>query len=499
MTRILWFTWKDKTNPLAGGAEVVASELGKRLVADGHELIFLVGGYSEVRSPKSRAKSVEKIDGYTVIRVGGRYSVYWAAYKYYKKNLAGWADVAIDEINTIPFFTPFYINNSTSLRQGELSFAQERGHLGGEAPSAIVIPAKAGIQDDNNSVCHPDSNNGGMEETKNSSTCHPERNTSVVEGFQNSQTNIMQQNIHKTKSINKPKHYLFVHQLCQEIWFYQIFFPLNIIGYIIEPIYLWLLRKNEVITISNSTKEDLMKYGFKKENIQIISEGVHIASLSTGEMQSLCCHPERSGNEVEGSQNHQKDTNQKTKGKITKYKKPTILSLGAVRKMKRTSHQLKAFEIAKKQIPELQLKISGLVNDKYGEKFIKDIANSPYRDDIEFMGRVNDVKKEELMQRSHLITVTSLKEGWGLIVTEANSQGTPAVVYNVDGLRDSVKDDETGIVCEENIPENLAKNIVKLLKDEEKYDKLRRNAWEWSREITFEKSYEDFKEVLNLK
>jgi len=40
-----------------------------------------------------------------------------------------------------------------------------------------------------------------------------------------------------------------------------------------------------------------------------------------------------------------------------------------------------------------------------------------------------------LLQKSHVLAVTSVKEGWGLVVTEANPQGTPAVVYNVDGLR----------------------------------------------------------------
>ena len=40
--KILWFTWKDMKNPYAGGAEVVNEQLAKRLVADGHEVTFLV-------------------------------------------------------------------------------------------------------------------------------------------------------------------------------------------------------------------------------------------------------------------------------------------------------------------------------------------------------------------------------------------------------------------------------------------------------------------------
>ena len=100
------------------------------------------------------------------------------------------------------------------------------------------------------------------------------------------------------------------------------------------------------------------------------------------------------------------------------------------------------------------------------------------------------------MQKSHLIAVTSIKEGWGLIVTEANSQGTPAVVYDVDGLRDSCRNLETGFVCEKNTPENLSEKIQEALQDKESYERIRQNAWNWSKEINFDKSYEDFSKLL---
>ena len=95
--RILWLTWKDKKNPLAGGAEVVNEELAKRLADDGHEVFFVVGGFDGAAKEEDR-------DGFKIVRVGGRFSVYWHAYRYYKKNLTNWADLVIDEVNTFPFF-----------------------------------------------------------------------------------------------------------------------------------------------------------------------------------------------------------------------------------------------------------------------------------------------------------------------------------------------------------------------------------------------------------
>lgn len=367
--KILWMSWKDKKHPLAGGAEVVNEELAKRLAQDGHEVVFLTGGFA------GGAKK-ETIDGYRIIRLGNRFSVYWEAYKYYKKNLVGWSDLVIDEVNTIPFFAKFYL---------------------------------------------------------------------------------------KTNNI------LFIHQLCREIWFYQMIFPLNVIGYLLEPIYLWLLNDRKVITVSESTKKDLMRFGFKEKNIFVISEGIEMEP-------------------AEELENH----------KIIKCEVPTMLSLGALRSMKRTDQIVKAFEIAKKSLPDLRLLVSGDASDSFGKKVLKLIEKSPYKESIGYLGKISNDDKVEIMRRAHVICVTSVKEGWGLIVTEANSQGTPAIVYDVDGLRDSVRHGQTGLVCAKNTPQDFARNVVSLLSDPERYEKMRLTGWQWSKEITFEKSYQDFTTKLKI-
>lgn len=258
---------------------------------------------------------------------------------------------------------------------------------------------------------------------------------------------------------------LMVHQLARQIWFHQLPWSIGWIGYLAEPIYLFLLRDQSVITVSESTKSDLMKYGFKAENIRIISEGIHLERV-------------------------------KDLDSIEKYDRPTMLSQGALRAMKRTLDQVKAFEIAKVAVPDLQLKIAGDGNDPYGRKVMDVIEKSPYANDIEYLGRVSDEKKLELMQRSHFITVTSLKEGWGLIVSEAASQGTPAIVYDVDGLRDSVQHNQTGIIVNENTPSSLAAAMEALLGNPTKYKVLRRRGWEASERLTFDQCYQDFTRAI---
>jgi len=262
---------------------------------------------------------------------------------------------------------------------------------------------------------------------------------------------------------------LFYHQLAREIWFLETGFPLNYLGYyLLEPSATRLLSasKTPVVTVSNSTKQDLVRYGFKANDMNIISEGSHIAP-------------------VDGLQ------------EVTKFPQPTILSFGALRSMKRTLEQVKAFEIAKKTIPELQMKIAGSDKGEYAEQVKAYIAQSPYKNDIAVLGRVSDAEKIRLMRKSSCIVVSSIKEGWGLIVTEANSQGTPAVVYDVDGLRDAVKDGISGYVTQPN-PQALAVGIEALLQDEKEYRTLQKNAYELSKTVTFDQSYLDFKKALEI-
>ncbi|MDO8573022.1 MAG: glycosyltransferase family 4 protein [bacterium] len=363
--KILWFSWKDKRHPLAGGAEVVTDAILSRLVKDGHEATLLTSGYAG-------ASGEDMVNGYRVIRVGGRASVYWHAFRYYRVHLKGVHDLVVEEINTIPFFTPWYVQGKRAL---------------------------------------------------------------------------------------------FFHQLAREIWFYQIFFPLSLAGYCIEPFYLRLLSKERVITISESTKRDLARYGFKKENISIISEGIDIKPVERLES-------------------------------IKKTAIPTVLSLGAVRPMKRTLDIVRGFEIIKAHTPEVKLVIAGDMAGKYGKKVLREIANSNYKDDIEVLGKVSRQEKIRLMQEAHVLAVASLKEGWGLVVTEANSQGTPAVVYDVDGLRDCVRDGVTGLHTKENTPQALAEAIMKMLEEKEAHETMRQNAWEWSKTITFEKQYQNFLEII---
>lgn len=264
----------------------------------------------------------------------------------------------------------------------------------------------------------------------------------------------------------KARAFAMYHQLAREIWFLEAKAPFSHLGYyLIEPLATWLLGRTRtpLITVSESTRQDLARFGWGLNRSHIISEGIEIQPISSLK-------------------------------NIQKYAQPTMLSFGAMRSMKRTLDQIAAFQLAKRQLPDLQLKIAGDASGEYGKQVLQAIDTSPYRDDITYLGRVSLQQKIQLMRACHIIAVTSIKEGWGLIITEAASQGTPAVVYDADGQRDSVRHGQSGLVTSPN-PAALAEGIVELLTNMPLYNKLQRCGWEWSKLITFEQCYHDFKRI----
>lgn len=97
--RILLVNWQDNENPQAGGAEIHMHEIFGRLARDGHDVRLLCGGW-----PGCPPRAM--VDDVDVYRVGTRHTFPFFAHSYYKKHLAGWADVLVEDVNKVPLYTP---------------------------------------------------------------------------------------------------------------------------------------------------------------------------------------------------------------------------------------------------------------------------------------------------------------------------------------------------------------------------------------------------------
>ena len=103
-------------------------------------------------------------------------------------------------------------------------------------------------------------------------------------------------------------------------------------------------------------------------------------------------------------------------------------------------------------MPEAQLWIVGT-----GPEFERLRAAAPVG--VEMLGRVSDAERAELLTRAHVLVATSLREGWGLTVSEAAVCGTPSIGYAVPGLVDSIPA-SGGALVDPN-PDALADALVR--------------------------------------
>ncbi|MED1203453.1 glycosyltransferase family 4 protein [Heyndrickxia acidicola] len=101
-------------------------------------------------------------------------------------------------------------------------------------------------------------------------------------------------------------------------------------------------------------------------------------------------------------------------------------------------------------------------------------------EDVFFFGKRDDVPS--LMAKSDIFVLTSLLENQPLAVIEAQMAGLPAIVSDVGGLPEIVKNEVTGIIIPSGDEEALYKNLNQLLDDEQRRKKLGANAKQWAQQ-----------------
>ncbi len=241
------------------------------------------------------------------------------------------------------------------------------------------------------------------------------------------------------------------------LWFNNIFFPLSLIGYLTEPLFFLFYRGVEFITSSDSTKKDLVRFGIKEQKVHIIPHGVD-----------------------------RKHSN------AIKEKNPTILYLGFLTKDKGFEDASEAASIVKQKIKNLQYWIAG----KEGKKGDFNWHIGRARNFAKYFGFVSEKEKFDLYKKAWVLVHPSEKEGWGLTVVEAATQGTPTVGYDVPGLRDSVKNNKTGVLVVKN-PQYLANAIISLVKNKQELSKMSQDAISWSKKFNWEKSTKESWSMIN--
>jgi glycosyltransferase involved in cell wall biosynthesis len=116
---------------------------------------------------------------------------------------------------------------------------------------------------------------------------------------------------------------------------------------------------------------------------------------------------------------------------------------------------------------------------------------------VEFHGWVDEQRKRYVLARASLTVVPSAAEGWGLTVIEANSVGTPALGYDVPGLRDAIQHGRTGWLLP--VGTDLADGIADALNelsDDGAPERLARECVRWAASFSWDESAARFARVI---
>jgi len=240
----------------------------------------------------------------------------------------------------------------------------------------------------------------------------------------------------------------YIHEVLGPIWDAFYSWPLSSFGRIQERWTHWLYRNVPFWTPSESTKKALHANGVR--NVTVFHNGTDAKPLIALENKPL----------------------------VQPLKLIVVCRLAP---NKRVDHAIETAKILIRKGVLIRLTIvgSGESENELKQK-ITDPALTPH---IVFTGQLSEDQKNAELRWAHLLLHTSMREGWGLNVIEANAMGTPAVVYPVGGLVDSTVHNVTGIVSPSDTPQSLADCLLQLIQSPREYERLRINAWERAKKL----------------
>jgi glycosyltransferase involved in cell wall biosynthesis len=184
--------------------------------------------------------------------------------------------------------------------------------------------------------------------------------------------------------------------------------------------------------ISNSTRDDLVARGIPAERIEVIYPGIDATWY--------CPDPA-----------------------TPRAARPTLLYVGRLKRYKGVDIALRALGLARAGGADLTLEIAGSGDDRPRlEALARQLGLG---DAVRFLGFIAEEEKRQKLRAAWAVVLASPKEGWGISNVEAAACGTPALASNSPGLRETVRDGETGYLVPHGDAPALAERMAALARD----------------------------------
>lgn len=256
--------------------------------------------------------------------------------------------------------------------------------------------------------------------------------------------------------------FLLVHHIHQDVFRKQLTFPLSELASIIESDLMpWLYRNQEIVTVSESSKQDIIDIGLGTEDsISVVNPGIDLKQF----------------------------------GKTKKTTHPSIAYVGRLKQYKNIDTVIRAMPSILEKVPRATFTIAGEGEEMLElQKLTKKLGLEKV---ITFSGKITEAEKHKLFSSAWVVVQPSMVEGWGITVIEANASGTPVIASNVKGLRDSVVHGKTGILVQAKSEEEFATAITEILANQQLRTQLSSAALKWSKNFDWDESADHFRDIL---
>ncbi|MBX3313448.1 MAG: glycosyltransferase family 4 protein [Actinobacteria bacterium] len=206
-------------------------------------------------------------------------------------------------------------------------------------------------------------------------------------------------------------------------------------------------RRSHMVTLSESSKAEMLEIGFRDELVDVVPPGIDPRFRPGGDRSTT----------------------------------PLVLAVGRLVPVKRFDRLIRAAVRAREQVPGLELRIVGTGPER--EALDSLVASLGAEHIVTFTGRVDDDELVSLYQQAWVVASTSVREGWGMTLTEAAACGTPAVATRIAGHEDAVAEGRSGLLADDD--DQLVAHLVAITTDGDLRARLQAGALEHAGRFTW--------------
>lgn len=253
---------------------------------------------------------------------------------------------------------------------------------------------------------------------------------------------------------------MLIHHVHREQWPVVYPGPTGKVGWFIESrLSPRLYRRSRYVTVSEATRRELTSLGVDNDRITVVHNGID-------------------------------DVPEHTHGRSAT---PAIGVVGRLVPHKRVEQAIDAVVALRRSIPDLHLYVVG--SGWWHDHLTSYAEQHGASDAVTFTGHVSETEKHSVYERCWVMALPSVKEGWGLVVTEAAMHGTPTVAYHsAGGTQESISDGVSGLLVDSEA--ELTEALRDVLTDEGLREKLSEGALRESQRYTWDRTQENFADVL---